>query len=53
MMYTPSLSKMIKNRLFEIFISSLPALQSIGTVIVWLIIVWGLIWGVAEFGGIR
>lgn len=47
MMYTPSITRAIKTRLFEIFISSLPALQSTATVVVWLMIVWGLIWGVA------
>jgi len=53
MMYTPSITKAVKARLFEIFISILPALQSTATVIVWTLIVWGLIWGVAEFGGMR
>ena len=47
MMHTP---RFFRAWLFELFIANLDRLTSCATVAVWLLIVWGLVWGMAEFG---
>jgi len=50
MMHTPSITRFVKDWIFDLFIANLDRLISCATVAVWLLIVWGLVWGVAEFG---
>jgi len=50
MMHTPSITRFVKDWIFELFIANLDRLTSCATVAVWLLIVWGLVWGMAEFG---
>ena len=51
MMHNPStyaIKRILKDRAFEIFISQVvPAIPSVLTVLVWLAIIGGLVWGVA------
>jgi len=52
MMHTPSnaaIGRLIKERAFEIFISQVvPAIPSVLTVLVWMAIIGGLVWGISR-----
>ena len=53
MMHTPSITRFVKDWILELFIANLSRLTSCATVAIWLLIVWGIVWGMAEYGAMR